>query len=1302
MIIGTPGNDRLVGTAGNDELLGLAGDDALLGGDGVDTALYAGSRSGYRISSPRLGTWVVTDISLADGDEGSDTLTGLEKLRFADGDLKLIDYGEFQVNTWVRDFQGDPALAPFAEGGWLAAWSSYGQDGDGMGVYAQRYGADGLPAGTEVRLNTVTAGEQREVAVAALTGGGFVAVWSTGEPGYSLQVVGRRFADDGTPLGGEFPLDSGFAGYQFKPVIVARPDGGFTVVWETMAYGLTHLTARSFTAAGAPLGSAFQVDASAPPDGGLYEVAAAARSGGGFAAIWQSDPLDGLGPRAIVRVFAADGSPIGAETAVGNRVHGEQTTPRIASLAGGGFVATWCAAGDPDTGAGIGIYAQRLDASGNAGGAVLRVSAESVDPYDDRYDEPVVAGLAGGGFVVCWLGAVTDYVDVLARRFAADGTPIGAQFLVNTVTDGQQWTPTVTALADGGFVIGWRSDGVDSPLWGDWGTGGVFAQRYSAGGEPVTAYLPSATEGTPIDDFLVGTPAVETLQGFDGDDALVGGGDDDRLDGGAGVDEARYAGPMADYVFSNTAAYVFDVGDTNAANGDEGSDALAGIERVRFADGAVEVAQASEFVLASGGTLAQYPGARDVALARFADGRLIATWTGSDGMWGGVFAQLLAADATALAPVFRVNTTTWLSQTTPSVATLPDGGFLIAWDSAQDGSESGIYAQRYAASGSAVGSEYRINTFTHSDQLRPLIAMQPSGAHLIIWHSLDQDGSGYGIYGQRFTADGMPAGGEFRVSETTAGNQVRPSFALLADGSYVIAWMAELPNAYPFDAEIYARRYASDGTALGGEFRVNSYTTLDQGYPSVAALPGGGYVIVWHSQGQDGDGYGVYGQRYAASGAALGGEFRVNTATAEPQSVPTVAALPDGGFVVAWSSGYYNLGAADEDDRDLYGQRFAADASSVGGEFRINSRNAGDQEFVTIITLADGGTLFAWNSNDAATGESSIEGQRFGADGVKFNELTVTGTDGNDTLRGGDGTQVLVGGKGNDTYEADLVHDRIVETAEGGHDTLWSRRSVVLPEVIEDLRLLGEADLDGTGNASDNGITGNDGSNRLAGLAGDDRLHGGGSGDWLDGGPGGDILEGGHGNDDLNGGPGTDIAVYAGANGGYAVTRIGTDWHVIDGSGNEGADTLVSVERLRFADRAIAIDLDGAAGNTAKLIGAIFDEQFLIPEFVGIGIGLFDTGWSMLEVAQLALDTGLFAELAGSGSNADFVRLVYENVVGVEPGAGDQSYFQGILDRGEMTQAQMAVFAAETAENAANIDLIGLSDSGIEFLPLGV
>lgn len=196
-------------------------------------------------------------------------------------------------------------------------------------------------------------------------------------------------------------------------------------------------------------------------------------------------------------------------------------------------------------------------------------------------------------------------------------------------------------------------------------------------------------------------------------------------------------------------------------------------------------------------------------------------------------------------------------------------------------------------------------------------------------------------------------------------------------------------------------------------------------------------------------------------------------------------------------------------------------------------------------------------------------------------------------------------------------------------------------------------------------------------------------------------FEGRGGNDSIDGGLGPDTASYIGNRGGYEVHRTPGGFTVKDTVGAEGTDSLTGIERLSFADKSLAMDLDGAAGKTAELIGAIFGKPYLTPEFVGIGLLLFDRGQTMQQVAQLALNTDLFVQLAGSHSNGDFVRLVYKNVIGAVPTAADLSYYQGLLDRGEMTQAQLAALAAETNLNQLSIDLVGLTASGIEFLPGG-
>ncbi|MCX5864966.1 MAG: M10 family metallopeptidase [Deltaproteobacteria bacterium] len=207
----------------------------------------------------------------------------------------------------------------------------------------------------------------------------------------------------------------------------------------------------------------------------------------------------------------------------------------------------------------------------------------------------------------------------------------------------------------------------------------------------------------------------------------------------------------------------------------------------------------------------------------------------------------------------------------------------------------------------------------------------------------------------------------------------------------------------------------------------------------------------------------------------------------------------------------------------------------------------------------------------------------------------------------------------------------------------------------------------------------------------------GGSGDdSLIGNSANNSLFGGAGNDTLNGQSGIDTGVYSDKRSACTITKTTSGFTVSGGS--SGTDTLSDIERLQFADIQMALDLDGAAGATARIIGAAFGEHYLTlaPGCVGAGLTLFDAGWSMAQVAELALDTDLFLQLAGSRDNAAVVSQLYKSVIGIAPSTSDLNTFLGMLSGG-MSQAEFLVLAANTTENAQNINLLGLMQTGINF-----
>ncbi|GAB4419154.1 MAG: hypothetical protein Fur0044_15430 [Anaerolineae bacterium] len=312
------------------------------------------------------------------------------------------------------------------------------------------------------------------------------------------------------------------------------------------------------------------------------------------------------------------------------------------------------------------------------------------------------------------------------------------------------------------------------------------------------------------------------------------------------------------------------------------------------------------------------------SVAMDTDGDFVVVWDsyGQDGGVTGVYGQRYNTAGVPQGSEFRANNHTTGNQDFAKVALDADGDFVVAWESyLQDGSGDGVYARRYNAAGVAQGNEFRVNTTTTSDQAKPSLALDAAGNFVVVWQSSGQDGSNAGIYGQRYTAAGVAQGSEFRVNTTTANGQIFPSVAMDSDGDFVVVWQSFEQDGSGYG--VYVQRYNAAGAPQGAEFRANTYTSGSQRNPSVAMDADGDFVVVWQSFGQDGDEYGVYGQAFRASGAPLGSEFQVNTYTTEAQLLPQVAMDADGDFVVVWQS--YGQDGSQE---GVYARRYTAQSMS--------------------------------------------------------------------------------------------------------------------------------------------------------------------------------------------------------------------------------------------------------------------------------------------------------------------------------------------------------------------------------------
>ncbi len=213
-------------------------------------------------------------------------------------------------------------------------------------------------------------------------------------------------------------------------------------------------------------------------------------------------------------------------------------------------------------------------------------------------------------------------------------------------------------------------------------------------------------------------------------------------------------------------------------------------------------------------------------------------------------------------------------------------------------------------------------------------------------------------------------------------------------------------------------------------------------------------------------------------------------------------------------------------------------------------------------------------------------------------------------------------------------------------------------------------------------------------LADYDVFYGGRGSDILTGGSANEVFIGGAGNDRLIGGDGIDSAAFGGTRASYMLVKLGPDWQVTNIGGGEGQDTLRGIERLTFDDRLLALDLAGNAGLVVKTLGAVFGPASAhFATYVGIGLKLVDGGMSYTDLMQLALEV----QLGTGASNAAVVTLLYTNLAGVPPGAGDLAAFTALLDNQTYSQPGLGVFAGDHALNLANIDLVGLTQTGLDF-----
>ncbi|WP_052767905.1 Ig-like domain-containing protein [Enterobacter cloacae] len=595
---------------------------------------------------------------------------------------------------------------------------------------------------------------------------------------------------------------------------------------------------------------------------------------------------------------AVGGYDIGASQAAGQQINttvvGNQSNPQVTKLANGNLLVVW----QQDVATGYDVVMQLMDATGTQKiGTEQFVNQRNLN----NQDSPSVTALADGGFVIAW-ESYNNLPDnnadgVMARRYDANGAAQTDEFLVNQTTAGAQRMAATLGLPDGGYIISWYSDQ----------NGGSTVQRiYDANDNPVG------------DEFVVGQ-----------------------------------------------------------ANRNAG-----GSEMVLFETG---------------------PSA----------GWYLTVWNNNDNSGNGVFGQMRTTDGKSAGPMMLLNRTQDQLQNYPDAISLKDGSFVVFWDS-NDSQATGsdIRAIHYTFDplngmiGAKSTGDFIVNEFRAGKQYKPVGVALDDGGYMLIWGSDGGDGDGSAIYAQRFDANSNKVGHEFLVNPTIAGNQGSGAdnvdlanildATLLDNGDVFITWHSDKIDVNGFGIEGVT---IDIDASFYSEFQVNRTTTYEQSNSSTTSLPGGGFVVIWQSY--HAGNFDVMAQVFDATGMPVGDEYRVNNSvTANFQGKPDVITLSDGSFVV----GYHSKESTGDFIRTQhYGYTYDQNGQisgvvTLGDEQVISQTGLKYSHNPEMTALDDGGYMLVWQATDGGvwrvcSAQYNAEGQQIAGSQMQVATTDYTGAE---------------------------------------------------------------------------------------------------------------------------------------------------------------------------------------------------------------------------------------------------------------------------------------------------------------------
>ncbi|MEW6071685.1 MAG: PKD domain-containing protein [Planctomycetota bacterium] len=351
----------------------------------------------------------------------------------------------------------------------------------------------------------------------------------------------------------------------------------------------------------------------------------------------------------------------------------------------------------------------------------------------------------------------------------------------------------------------------------------------------------------------------------------------------------------------------------------------------------------------------------DPGVAVDAEGRILVTWSSRRQEQGGygVFAQLLDPLGRPLGPELHVNSTRPGAQQDAGAVFAPGGGAWVAWSSLdRRAADNGIFLRRLAGEGARfgpAGEEIRVAGARDALLTDPALAVNAAGELFMAW--VENDARGLRVWGARLAADGTGGEPTFRLDETTGGEERMPDIAALPDGGFFVVWPRAAAGARP--RGIFGRRFGSDGAA-GEVLLLSDRPDLAHVEPRLAARADGELLVAWMAAAPGSAAYEVRARRFSAAGEPRGGSFVVEAGGRGHRNGAAAAAAPNGDFLVAYNA----VGApyVDEEGRTardvgVYARLYGAEGAPHGPGKRLSAAGPRCAE----LPVAVGGRPAGWS-----------------------------------------------------------------------------------------------------------------------------------------------------------------------------------------------------------------------------------------------------------------------------------------------------------------------------------------------------